>query len=303
MCWTPWARTRLKNFASYLHYEAQTMKFSHAFVALQAVVGRELYKFVRQYGRLVSALVRPLLWLAVFAAGFRNVFGVSIVEPYDTYIPYDVYIAPGLMGMVLLFNGMQSSLAMVYDREMGMMRLLLTAPLPRWFILFCKLAATGVLSFLQVMAFVIVAWLIGTALPLFGADGFALVHTLHVIVSIAMSSIMLASIGLLLSVYIKQLENFAGTMNFVIFPMYFISTALYPLWKLQESGADWVYQIARFNPFTHAVEWMRFAMYDKDPGLSPYVVIACALVFFAAAVFGYDPQRGMGNLAKKGGPA
>jgi hypothetical protein len=67
--------------------------------------------------------------------GFRNVFGVAINEPYDTYIPYDVYIAPGLVGMVLLFNGMQSSLAMVYDREMGLMRLLLTAPLPRWWIL------------------------------------------------------------------------------------------------------------------------------------------------------------------------
>ncbi len=110
---------------------------------------RELFKFSRQYGRLASALVRPLLWLAVFAAGFRNVFGVAIVEPYDTYIPYDVYIAPGLIGMVLLFNGMQSSLAMVYDREMGLMRLLLTAPLPRPWILFCKLCATAVLSLLQ----------------------------------------------------------------------------------------------------------------------------------------------------------
>ena len=94
----------------------------HALQALSAISSRELFKFSRQYGRLVSALVRPLLWLAVFAAGFRNVFGVAIVEPYDTYIPYDVYIVPGLLGMVLLFNGMQSSLAMVYDREMGLMR-------------------------------------------------------------------------------------------------------------------------------------------------------------------------------------
>ena len=98
----------------------------HALQALSAISSRELFKFSRQYGRLVSALVRPLLWLAVFAAGFRNVFGVAIVEPYDTYIPYDVYIVPGLLGMVLLVNGMQSSLAMVYDREMGLMRLLLT---------------------------------------------------------------------------------------------------------------------------------------------------------------------------------
>ena len=87
----------------------------HALQALWAIVLRELLKFGRQYGRLLSAIVRPLLWLAVFAAGFRNVFGVAIVEPYDTYIPYDVYIVPGLIGMVLLFNGMQSSLAMVYD--------------------------------------------------------------------------------------------------------------------------------------------------------------------------------------------
>jgi ABC-2 type transport system permease protein len=205
--------------------------------------------------------------------------------------------------MVLLFNGMQSSLAMVYDREMGMMRLLLTAPLPRWWLLFSKLAATAVLSLLQALAFVIVAWLIGTKLPVFGNDSFDLLHTLHIIVSVTGASIMLAGLGLLLSVHIKQLENFAGTMNFVIFPMYFMSTALYPLWKLQESGADWVYQFARFNPFTYAVEWIRFALYDKDPGLAPYVVIGCGLAFFALAAWGYDPQRGMGNLAKKGGPA
>ena len=120
----------------------------HALQAMRAIVWRELLKFSRQYGRLISALVRPLLWLAVFAAGFRNVFGVAIVEPYDTYIPYDVYIAPGLAGMVPLFNGMQSSLAMVYDREMGLMRLLLTAPLPRPWLLFSKLTATAVLSIL-----------------------------------------------------------------------------------------------------------------------------------------------------------
>jgi ABC-2 type transport system permease protein len=80
---------------------------------------------VQQRGRLLSALVRPLIWLAVFAAGFYNVFGVSIIPPYKTYITYQVYIVPGLLGMILLFHGMQSSLSMVYDREMGVMRLLL----------------------------------------------------------------------------------------------------------------------------------------------------------------------------------
>jgi ABC-2 type transport system permease protein len=102
-------------------------------------------------------------------------------------------------------------------------------------------------------------------------------------------------------VHIKQLENFAGTMNFVIFPMYFLSTALYPLWKLQESGADWVYRVALVNPFTHAVEWMRFSLYGKDAGVSPWVVLGTLAACFALAAWGYDPQRGFGQLAKRGG--
>jgi ABC-2 type transport system permease protein len=273
----------------------------HALQAWRAIVMRELMKFARQYGRLVSALVRPLLWLAVFAAGFRNVFGVAIVEPYDTYIPYDVYIAPGLVGMVLLFNGMQSSLAMVYDREMGLMRLLLTAPLPRWWILFAKLCATAVLSLAQAAAFVLVAWALGTQLPLIGPDFFKVAPM--VLTAAVASALMLGALGLLLSVHIKQLENFAGTMNFVIFPMYFMSTALYPLWKLEESGAAWIYQIARFNPFTHAVEWLRFALYGKDAGLSPLIVLGTLALCFGLAAWGYNPQRGFGQLAKRGGPA
>jgi ABC-2 type transport system permease protein len=269
----------------------------HALQGMKAIVARELMKFGRQYGRLVSALVRPLLWLAVFAAGFRNVFGVAIAPPYDTYIPYDVYIAPGLVGMVLLFNGMQSSLAMVYDREMGLMRLLLTAPLPRWWILLSKLVATAVLSLSQAAAFVLVAALLGTGLPVWGPQ------TPMVLAAAVSAALMLGALGLLLSVHIKQLENFAGTMNFVIFPMYFMSTALYPLWKLEESGADWVYQIARFNPFTHAVEWMRFALYGQDAGNSPFVVLGTLALCFGLAAWGYDPQRGFGALTKRGGPA
>ncbi len=269
----------------------------HAMQALWAIVWRELMKFARQYGRLASALVRPLLWLAVFAAGFRNVFGLAINEPYDSYIPYEVYIAPGLIGMVLLFNGMQSSLAMVYDREMGLMRLLLTAPLPRWWILLAKLCATAVLSLAQALAFVLVAALLGTTLPLIGPQ------TPAVLLAAVSAALMLGALGLLLSVHIKQLENFAGTMNFVIFPMYFMSTALYPLWKLEESGAEWVWWIARFNPFTHAVEWLRFAMYGKDAGVSPWIVLGTLAACFALAAWGYDPQRGFGALTKRPGGA
>lgn len=266
---------------------------SHAILSLSAVSSREMVKFFRQKGRLFSALVRPALWLIVFAAGFQNVFGVAIVPPYETYIEYQVYIVPGLLGMVLLFNGMQSSLSMVYDREMGMMRLLLTAPLPRWYLLFSKLTAGTALSVLQAYAFLLLAFVFGVNIPWPGW-----LYALPALIAVGM---MLGALGLLLSVHIRQLENFAGTMNFVIFPMFFLSSALYPLWKLEESGAEIVYQVARVNPFTHGVELIRFALYGQFNASSAVVVLVCLGVFFAAAAWGYDPERGLAR--KVGRPA
>ncbi|EIJ34883.1 ABC transporter permease [Thiothrix nivea] len=259
--------------------------------ALLAICQRETVKFLHQRGRLLSALVRPALWLIVFAAGFQNIFGVSIIPPYDTYIEYQVYVVPGLLGMVLLFNGMQSSLAMVYDREMGLMRLLLIAPQPRWFLLFSKLVAGTVLSVLQAYAFLALCAVFKVDIPWAG--------WLYALPALVLGGLMLGALGLLLSVSIRQLENFAGTMNFVIFPMFFISTALYPLWKLQESGATIVHLLATYNPFTHVVEMTRFALYGQFNLLSSVAVLGALIVFFLLAVWGYDPQRGLVRKARQ----
>jgi ABC-2 type transport system permease protein len=278
-----------------MSHERRTMSsVLHVVQALTAVSARETVKFMHQRGRLASAVVRPSLWLIIFAAGFRNVFGVSVLPPYHTYIQYQVYVVPGLIGMVLLFNGMQSSLAMVYDREMGLMRLLLTAPLPRSVLLACKLLAGTFLSVLQAYAFFAVCAIFGIDLPWWPG-------LLEVLPALFLTGLMLGALGLLLSVYIKQLENFAGTMNFVIFPMFFLSPALYPLWKLQESGAEIIYQISRINPFTHGIDLVRFALYGQVNWVAGGAVVAALIVFFGLAVWGYDPQRGLLRRKRQGG--
>src|SRR5262249_23216402 len=261
------------------------MQLAHAARALRAVTTREIVKFVQQRGRLLSALVRPLMWLAVFAARFYNVFGVSIIPPYKTYITYQVYIVPGLLRILLLFHGMQSSLSMVYDREMGVMRLLLTAPLPRWVLLACKLAAGTALSVLTCYVFLAVCILFDVT---FDWQGW-----LTVLPALIVSGLMLGALWLFLSVYIKQVENFAGAMNFVMFPMFFFSSALYPLWKLREGGSEALYIVSLINPFTHAVELIRFALYGLFEPVAAAVVAGSTVLFFLLAVHGYDPQRGM----------
>jgi len=265
------------------------MRIFHYWFALWGIVFRELFRFVKQKERFLSALVRPLVWLFVFAAGFRAALGIAIIPPYETYIPYEVYIAPGLIGMIQLFNGMQSSLSMVYDREMGSMRILLVSPLPRWFLLVAKLLAGVFVSILQVYVFLGVAWFYEIQAPL---EGY-----LWILPALVLSGLMLGALGLLLSSFIKQLENFAGVMNFVIFPMFFMSTALYPLWKLQESSV-WLYKLAEYNPFSQAVELIRFALYGQFNQEAFFYTSATFALFLILAIIGYNPSKGM--MKRKG---
>ncbi|PAU52720.1 multidrug ABC transporter permease [Pseudomonas sp. PIC25] len=249
---------------------------------LRGIVIREWLRFVQQRSRFLSALVRPLLWLLVFAAGFRAALGIAIIEPYDTYITYETYIVPGLACMILLFNGMQGSLSMVYDREMGSMRVLLTSPLPRGFLLCGKLLATALISLLQVYAFLAIAWLYGVQPPVAGL--------LAALPALLLVALLLSALGLLLSNGIRQLENFAGVMNFVIFPLFFLSSALYPLWKMREAS-EWLYWICALNPFSHAVELVRFALYERLNGLALAVCLGLTLVFTVLAVLSFNPQH------------
>ena len=260
------------------------MRLLHYLRALNAIVGRELLRFLHQRGRFVAALVRPLVWLFIFAAGFRSTLGIAVIPPYQTYILYEEYITPGLVGMILLFNGMQSSLSMVYDREMGSMRILLVAPLPRGYLLTSKLLASTCVSILQAYVFLAIAYLYEIQPPPVGY--------LQVLPALILVGLMLGALGMFLSSFIKQLENFAGVMNFVIFPLFFLSTALYPLWRLQESS-PLLATLAKYNPFSQGVELIRFALYGQYNRYAFLYTLVTMLVFLALAIWGYNPSKGL----------
>ncbi len=266
--------------------------FGQYLICLGGIAWREALRFTHQRERFVAALVRPLVWLFIFAAGFRQILGVSIIPPYDTYILYEEYVTPGLMAMIQLFNGMQSSLSMVYDREMGNMRMLLVSPFPRWYLLVSKLLSSTGVSVLQVYAYLLVAYFWGVQPPPIGY--------ITVLPALILSGLMLGSLGMLLSSMIRQLENFSGIMNFVIFPMFFASSALYPLWLVQQSSPV-VYTICRLNPFTYAVELTRFLLYAKINWTALAVVVGMTVLFMLGAIIAYDPSRGLISRRGEGG--
>src|SRR5262249_32736551 len=150
------------------------------------------------------------------------------------------------------------------DREVGMVRVLLTAPLPRWVLLAGMLCAGAALSVINCYAFLTICIAFDVTFEPFA--------WFEVLLALIAPGLLLAALCLFLSVYIRQVENFAGAMNFVMFPMFFFSSALYPLWKLQQSGSQWVYIVATANPFTYAVELIRFALYGELELVSAAVV-------------------------------
>lgn len=256
------------------------------------IIWREVLRFLHQRERFLAALVRPLVWLFIFAAGFRQVLGVSIIPPYETYVLYEVFVTPGLIGMILLFNAMQSSLTMVYDRETGAMRTLLVSPFPRSFLLVSKLLGGVAVAVLQAYTFLLIAYFWEIEPPLIGY--------LTLFPALVLAGLMLGSLALFISSVIRQLENFAGVMNFVIFPMFFASSALYPLWRIRESS-PLLYEICRLNPFTHAVELIRFSLYAKLAPIPLMLVAGFTLFFLAAAIFAYNPSKGL--MARRKAPA
>src|SRR3972149_2037707 len=122
---------------------------------IQSIVVREFKRFFRQRGRLLSALARPLLWLFLLGTG------ITPFVDAPAGVSYLQFLSPGVLGMVVLFSSIHSALSTVYDREFGVMRLILVAPISRLTIVSAKVASGSLLSLFQAAILLCLAPLIG----------------------------------------------------------------------------------------------------------------------------------------------
>jgi ABC-2 type transport system permease protein len=245
------------------------------------IVGREFKRVLRSRPRLASTFARPLIWMIIIGSGF------STLIPGGNF-SYHKYLLPGIIGMVLLFSSLLSALGSIQDREFGSMRMLMIAPVPRGAIVFGKcLSAT-----LMGAAFALVL----SPLALVFSIHFTLVDYVEFLGAVLLTAFALSALGMLVASRIRKLENFAVAMNFVIFPMFFLSGALYPTEKL----AAWLQPLVRVNPLTYGVDLMRQTMLHEefravshtefrpiwDVGYLVFFTIVCLAI--AAKLFGRE---------------
>lgn len=219
-----------------------------------AVVERDLVKLFKQKGRLLSSLVRPLIWLLVIGTGFD-----SLVKSDDS--TYRSFLIPGVIGMSILFGALLGALSTVYEKESGVMRLMIIAPFSHYWIVFAKMTAATISAYVQVILLLIVLILIG--------DINLSINWSLLFFSIFILSIACSGIGMLVASFSKTLDNFAAIMNFVIFPVFFLSGSLYPVSKLPDPLGI----LAKLNPYTYGVDLLKHSINIPMGGIADFTIV------------------------------
>ncbi len=257
--------------------------------AVHAIIARELTRTFRQRGRLLSALVRPLLWLLVIGSG------VESVAAHGAGPGYRAFLVPGLVAMALLFGAMLAALSLVHDKESGVMRMLLVAPFHHAWIVVARILSAATVAVVQAVVLLLVL----------SAAGFVSAGTCFplLILGVLLTALAAASLGLLIAVWVQSLENFAVMMNLVIFPLFFLSGALYPV----QSLPPWLAWVAMANPFSYGVDLLKHAGMDALPsryapdfsvGLDVMVLTVFTLLAATLAALRFSQQSTIAALAR-----
>jgi len=232
---------------------------------IKAVVGREISKLFRQRARLISAMVRPMIWLLVIGSGVGSMLDAQQQEAYLTFL------VPGILAMTLLFASLLSALTLVYDKEFGVMRMMMIAPIAHYWIVLSKLIAAT----LTAMVHAILLLLILLVLQLINIE-----IVVSLLLPAFLTSVCCAAIGGLIAVWSKSIDNFAVIMNFFIFPVFFLSGALYPVNQLPE----FLRYIVIVNPFSYGVDLLKHAVPNVNTDFSVMTDITVLIVFSISAI-------------------
>ena len=203
---------------------------------------REMIRFVRAPSRMVGSLVMPLLFLGFLGAGLRGAaMGVATDGDYLTYL------APGMIGMTLLMGSVFSGLHVMWDRQFGFMREILVTPVSRVSIVLGRVAGGMTIALIQGL-------LVGVGAVVLGAD----LQITPVSVAIAVGTMVLitasfVSVGLVFASVLNDMHGFSLIVNFFVFPIFFLSGALFPVANLPA----WVRPLCYADPLTYGVDLLR----------------------------------------------
>jgi ABC-2 type transport system permease protein len=203
---------------------------------------RELKRYSRSRAQIIASLGQPILYLLVLGFGLGPIFAQAGQGSYLQFV------APGVIGMSVLFTSIFSGIGLLWDRQFGFLKETLVAPVPRLHIMIGRTLGGASVAMIQGLLVLGVCLIAGfrpaapSALPV-------------ALLFMALICIVFAALGTAIGSTLQNMQGFQLIMNFLVMPIFFLSGALYPLANLPPA----LVVATRLDPLTYGVDGLRGA--------------------------------------------
>ena len=249
---------------------------------------RELVRFFRQTNRVVGAIGQPVIFWALFGLGLDQSFRISETGK-AAEVSFRQYYVPGTLALIVLFTAIFTTISIIEDRREGFLQSVLVAPVPRWSMVLGKLVGGTLIALFQALIFLVV---------IVSIQGWPAVgDTVQLVGLLGVSAFSLTALGFVLAWRMDSTQGFHAVMSVLLFPMWLLSGAFFPL-PVLGPDASWLHVglawLMKVNPLTYAVAGVRWLLSGPEVaqalGLPPLgvcwgVSLAAAAVLFGLAVY------------------
>ncbi|UCH88233.1 MAG: ABC transporter permease [Thermoplasmata archaeon] len=246
---------------------------------------REMIRYVRAKSRIITSLAMPIIWLALLGTALGTMMENSPLLPEG--MNYVQYIAPGIIGMAILFTSIFSGISIIFDREFGFLKEILVAPVSRLSIVLGKALGGTTTAMIQGIIMFCLALFFGVSFGSELGNAGGIVVTILFMFLIGLSFV---SIGIAIASKVESMEGFQMIMSFLIMPMFFLSGALYPIDVLP----GWLKALTYIDPLTYGVDGLRYAIQGSQTAQFPLWVdfgVLSAFSIFALVLGAYLFKR------------
>jgi ABC-2 type transport system permease protein len=226
---------------------------------------REMIRFLRAKSRVITGLAMPFFWLIFIGIGLGSSVALS------GGVQYISFLAPGIIGMIILFTSVFSGVSVIWDRQFGFLKEILVAPVSRTSIVLGKTlggATVALISALLMLVITIAMGIVPIGIGIFTS-----------IIFMVLTAICFVSIGLIIASRMKSSEGFQMIMSFFIMPIFFLSGALFPL----QNAPQWMQTVSYLDPLTFGVDGLRASLIGSSM-LPMWIDFTVLLAFCSALV-------------------
>jgi len=235
---------------------------------------RELKRYTRSKAQVIASLGQPLLYLLVLGFGLGPVFQRAGNGSYLQFV------APGVIGMSILFTSIFSGIGLLWDRQFGFLKETLVAPVPRLTVMIGKTLGGATVATIQGLLVLIICLIAG-----FRPVNWAILPV--VLVFMILTAIVFSGLGIAIGSMLQDMQGFQLIMNFLVMPIFFLSGALFPLDNLPSVLSF----VTRIDPLSYGIDGLRNVLIGTsqfEPAISLAVLCAVAVLFLALGSYSFS---------------